>query len=76
MVANGVITTVVGNGIARLRRRNGPASNAELNDPYAIAVDAAGNLYISDTEEQRIRKVAGGVITTVAGDGDQWFRWR
>jgi NHL repeat len=40
-----------------------------LNAPFGVAVDSAGNLYIADTENFRIRKVSGGVITTIAGNG-------
>ena len=43
---------------------------AELNNPYAVAVDSSGNLYIADTYNHRIRKVdTSGIITTVAGNG-------
>ena len=47
----------------------GPATSAQLNYPYGVALDAAGNLYIADTNNQRIRRVsaATGIITTVAG---------
>ena len=48
----------------------GPAANAQLNGPQGVAVDAAGNLYIADTENNAIRKVTpGGLIATVAGNG-------
>jgi sugar lactone lactonase YvrE len=48
----------------------GPAVEAELNTPHAVAVDPAGNIYIADTENFRVRKVTtDGVITTVAGNG-------
>ena len=67
-VANGVITTVAGTGFAGYAGDNGPAINAQLNDPYGIAVDSAGNLYISDYQNFVIRKVSGGVITTIAGN--------
>ena len=46
---------------------NGPAIDAQLNNPLDVAVDSAGNLYIADTLNRRIRKVSNGVITTVAG---------
>ena len=51
---------------------NGPATSAELNTPMAVAVDASGNIYIADCQNNRIRKVtvSTGVITTVAGFGD------
>ena len=49
----------------------GPATSAQLNHPVAIALDGAGNLYIADAGNNRVRKVyaANGVITTFAGDG-------
>jgi len=68
-VSNGVITTVAGSGKAGFSGDNGPATGAELNYPQHIAVDHSGNLYISDTDNNRIRKVSNGVITTVAGNG-------
>jgi sugar lactone lactonase YvrE len=68
-VASGVITTVAGNGLAGFGGDNGAAVNAQLNFPHGVAIDSAGNLYIVDTENQRIRKVSNGVITTVAGGG-------
>jgi uncharacterized protein (TIGR03437 family) len=72
-VANGAIATVAGNGLQGYSGDNGPAVNAQLNSPYGIAVDSAGNLYIADTENNRVRKVANGVITTIAGNGTQGF---
>ena len=48
---------------------NGPALSAELYYPFGVAVDPTGNIYIADSYNQRIRKVSGGVITTVAGNG-------
>lgn len=73
-LATGLIATVAGSG-AGFAGDNGPAAAARLNLPTALAVDAAGNLYIADTENFRIRKIAavGGVITTVAGNGTQGF---
>jgi uncharacterized protein (TIGR03437 family) len=68
-VSNGVITTVVGTGTPGFAGDNGPATSAELSAPNGIAVDSAGNLYIADTGNGRIRKVSNGVITTVAGGG-------
>jgi uncharacterized protein (TIGR03437 family) len=70
-VQNGVITTVAGGGTQF--GDNGPAIGAQLNDPSAIALDAAGNIYIADTSNNRIRKVSGGIVTTVAGNGNQGF---
>jgi sugar lactone lactonase YvrE len=68
-VSNGVISTVAGNGVRGFSGDNGAATNAKLSGPAGIAVDAAGNLYISDQRNSRIRKVSSGVIATVAGDG-------
>jgi hypothetical protein len=66
--ANGIITTVAGTGTAGYLGDGGPASNAELDYPSGVAVDAAGNLYIADGGNKRIRKVdTNGIITTVAG---------
>ena len=71
----GVITTVAGSGEVGFGEGGfggdgGPATAAQLNFPEGVALDGAGNLYISDTRNQRIRKVdAAGVITTVAGYG-------
>jgi hypothetical protein len=67
MIANGVVTTVAGTGFPGFSGDNGPATSAQLASPIAVAVDPAGNLYIADINNRRIRKVSGGVITTVAG---------
>ncbi|MGA2050238.1 MAG: Ig-like domain repeat protein [Terracidiphilus sp.] len=69
--ATGWISTVAGNGTLGYTGDGSAATVAELNQPLGVAVDPAGNLYIADTSNQVIRKVEGGVITTVAGDGKQ-----
>ncbi len=70
----GIITTVAGNGTRGFSGDGGLAITAALADPYGVAVDAAGNLYIGDTGNHRIRKVTPeGVITTVAGNGSEGF---
>ena len=70
----GTITTVAGNGTAGFSGDGGAAAAAQLNNPAGLSLDAAGNLYIADRDNQRIRKVdPAGVITTVAGDGAQGF---
>lgn len=66
---SGLLTLVAGNGTSGLSGDNGPAGNAQLNQPIGIAVDSAGNVYIADGLNSRIRKVSNGVITTVAGGG-------
>ncbi len=69
-VANGGITTVAGNGIPGFSGDGGPATSAQLSWPSGEAVDSAGNLYIADTNNNAIRRVAAdGSITTVAGKG-------
>lgn len=69
MVApNGTITTVAGNGQSGFSGDGGPATSAALSSPNGLAVEGAV-LYISDQGNYRIRKVVGGVITTVAGNG-------
>ena len=70
----GVITTVAGDGTQGFGGDSGAATAAQLNDPYGVALDGSGNLYIADTDNERIRKVdASGVISTVAGDGTYDF---
>ncbi len=68
--ATGVITTVAGNGTAGYSGDGGPATAAELNGPNDVAVDATGDLFIADPNNNVIREVnlANGQITTVAGN--------
>ena len=63
----------MGNGTAGYSGDGGPATSAELNGPEVVALDSAGNLYIAEYYNNRIRKVAAatGIITTVAGNGTQ-----
>jgi uncharacterized repeat protein (TIGR01451 family) len=72
-ISNGVITTVVGTGVQGFSGDNGPATSAQIGDVGGMAVDSAGNLYFSDPENYRIRKVSDGIITTVAGNGNSGF---
>ena len=71
--ASGNITTVGGTGAPSYSGDGGPATSAGLNNPTGIAVDSSGNLYIADQRNERIRKVTGGTITTVAGNGSAGF---
>jgi sugar lactone lactonase YvrE len=67
---SGTITTVAGNGTPGFSGDGGPAADASLNNPSAVAVDSAGNLYIADAHNHRVRKVSvSGTITTIAGTG-------
>jgi sugar lactone lactonase YvrE len=67
----GIITTVAGNGVAGFSGDGGAATSAQLNNPDGVIFDSAGNLYISEISNNRIRKVdAGtGIITTYVGNG-------
>src|ERR1022692_4459269 len=68
--ANGTIITVAGTSVAGYSGDGGPAPAAQLNSPNGISLDATGALYIADTNNYVIRRVApNGTITTVAGDG-------
>lgn len=65
---DGLITTVAGNGTAGFSGDGGPATQAQLNNPLDVAVDADGNLYIADLNNSRVRRVGtDGIITTFAG---------
>jgi sugar lactone lactonase YvrE len=66
----GTITTVAGNGKIGYAGDGGPAVEAEFNAPTGLAVDGEGNLFITDTDNHRVRKVGvNGIVTTVAGSG-------
>ncbi len=69
---SGIITTVAGNGDKGFSGDGGPATKAALNEPYGIAIDRAGNLYIADRLNRRVCRVdaATGTIATVAGTGE------
>src|SRR5579863_3071554 len=63
----GIITTVAGNGSITYSGDGGPATSAGMN-PYGVAVDSAGNIFIADLANNRARKVdTSGIISTVAG---------
>jgi sugar lactone lactonase YvrE len=67
---SGVISTIAGNGLPGFSGDGGPATAAELFGLLGVAVDGAGNIYIGDTMNERVRKIdTSGVITTVAGSG-------
>src|SRR5512132_1002264 len=55
--ASGIITTIAGNGYKGFRGDGGPATAAELDSPYGLAVDAAGNVYVADLGNARVRKI-------------------
>ena len=72
VTSSGTVTTIAGTGAAPyFGGDNGPPTAARLHAPTGIAVDDAGNRYIADMVNNRIRKItAAGVITTIAGTGD------
>lgn len=74
VASNGTITAVAGSGTPGFGGDGGTATSAQLSLPMGLAVDAAGNLFIADFTNNRVRKVsAGGTITTVAGNGSSGY---
>jgi hypothetical protein len=71
-LANGIISTLAGNGVAGFSGDGGPAGAAQLNHPVGVAGVAAGTVYIADFNV-RVRKVSTGGIITVAGNGSGGF---
>jgi uncharacterized protein (TIGR03437 family) len=72
-ISGGVISTVAGSGTSGYAGDGGAAASAQLNSPAGVAVDGAGNLYIADFSNHAVRKVSGGIITTLAGTGVAGF---
>jgi uncharacterized protein (TIGR03437 family) len=71
IAANGILTTVAGNGQRGFSGDGGPAGQASLNGPGGLRVDASGNLYFADSGNNRVRKIdRQGMITTFAGGGE------
>ena len=70
-VTTDIITTIAGTGTSSYSGDNNAATSATLNNPFSLAIDSSGNVYIADVGNHRIRKVtiSTGVITTIAGTG-------
>lgn len=67
---DGKLSVIAGTGVCGYSGDGGPAVSAQLNDPNGIAFDAVGNLYFSDANNHRLRRIdKNGIITTVAGIG-------
>lgn len=73
VVKSGIITTVAGSAQPGFSGDDGPATSCKLNKPTMVQVDVFGNMYVSDTNNQRIRMInyTSNNITTVAGSGSQ-----
>jgi len=66
----GIISTVAGTGTAGFSGDGGPAAQAQISEPNGIAADADGNLYFTDTGNNRVREIStAGIVTTIAGNG-------
>ncbi len=70
--STGIITTIAGNGVKTFNG-DGTAVSAALARPRGVAIDSAGNIYIADSDNNRIRMISGGQLTTVAGNGQEGF---
>ena len=69
-ISTGIITTIAGTGVSGFSGDNGSATNAMITQPYDICFDKAGNLYITDNGNYRVRKInTSGIISTFAGIG-------
>ena len=67
------ISTIAGAGTEGFSGDGGAATAAQLKLPHGVAVDAAGNVFIADTHNHRVRKITGANISTVAGDGTEGY---
>jgi DNA-binding beta-propeller fold protein YncE len=72
---DGLVTTIAGTGRKGDGGDDGPAAKAELNGPHSLAVTKSGDVYVTDTWNNRVRKIdaRSGRITTVAGTGRKGF---
>jgi len=72
-VSGETITTIAGTGTPGFSGDGAAAIGAQLWLPTGVAVDSGYNVYIADTNNQRIREIRGGFISTLAGDGEEYF---
>ncbi len=75
VASSGIISTFAGSGLCAFGGDNGHATGAQLSYPDGLSVDTSGNVFIADTYNQRVRKIAAGsdTISTVAGNGTAGF---
>jgi DNA-binding beta-propeller fold protein YncE len=67
----GIVSDFAGTGVAG--HVDGPLATAEFNNPKGIAMDSAGNIYVSEAGNHDIRKISNGMVTTIAGDGNAGY---
>ncbi len=67
VIAAGKVTTLAGSGTGGYK--DGAAATAQFSDPSGVAVDSKGNVYVADQNNDRVRRIAGGKVTTIAGSG-------
>ncbi len=72
-VTGNTITTIAGTGTPGFAGDGSIATSSQLSLPQGVAVDASGNIYIADTNNQRVRKITGTTISTLAGTGEQGY---
>lgn len=71
---SGIITTIAGDGVIGYSGDGGPAINARFYNPFSFALDGQGNLFVSDVDNHRVRRISTtGIITTVVGNGTNIF---
>lgn len=71
--STGIITNFAGNGNYDYSGDGGDATSATLYGPHGVALDSSGNVYIADSNNNCIRKVSSGIITTVVGNGTSGY---
>jgi DNA-binding beta-propeller fold protein YncE len=71
----GIIATIAGNGAAGYSGDSGPATAASFNEPYGIAIDHNGNIYVADRHNHCVRRIdaVSGILTTFAGTGEAGY---
>jgi class 3 adenylate cyclase len=72
--ADGTVSTIAGTGQAGVQGDGGPATSAELDGPQSVAIDSSGDVFIADSQNNRVQEVtAGGLMTTFAGTGQSGY---